>query len=452
MKTKLIGLLTISIFALVATSLLPTSINAQIGQLRYQNRYSKSQVGDILKRLESSSKRFRQDFDRALDRSRINGSSTEDQYNQFVKDYTRSLENTRKQFDRNKSWWLVRDEVQDTISRASSVNNIINNLSFRRDIERQWNTMRNDLNGLADTFDLPGLNGGGWNGGGQWNGGNGGGWNGSGEMSSPPNWAVGTFYSTNGTKISLTLEASGRATVVNAGQTYYGTYNRGNLWLNGDSSNVRRNGNGIETYNRNTGQTTVYSRSGWGGNGGNGGGWNGSGEMSSPPNWAVGTFYSTNGTNISLTLDASGRATVVNAGQTYYGTYNRGNLWLNGDSSNVRRNGNGIETYNRNTGQTTVYSRSGWGGHNGGWNGSGNMSSPPNWAVGTFYSTNGPDITLTLNNNGQVTAFVNGQTYYGTFYNGAISLNGDVSTVSRNGSGLRTYNSSTGQTTNYRKR
>lgn len=355
MKTKLIGLLTISIFALVATSLLPTSINAQIGQLRYQNRYSKSQVGDILKRLESSSKRFRQDFDRALDRSRINGSSTEDQYNQFVKDYTRSLENTRKQFDRNKSWWLVRDEVQDTISRASSVNNIINNLSFRRDIERQWNTMRNDLNGLADTFDLPGLNGGGWNGGGQWN-------------------------------------------------------------------------------------------------GGNGGGWNGSGEMSSPPNWAVGTFYSTNGTNISLTLDASGRATVVNAGQTYYGTYNRGNLWLNGDSSNVRRNGNGIETYNRNTGQTTVYSRSGWGGHNGGWNGSGNMSSPPNWAVGTFYSTNGPDITLTLNNNGQVTAFVNGQTYYGTFYNGAISLNGDVSTVSRNGSGLRTYNSSTGQTTNYRKR
>ena len=79
------------------------------------------------------------------------------------------------------------------------------------------------------------------------------------------------------------------------------------------------------------------------------------------------------------------------------------------------------------------------------------MSSPPNWAQGTFYSMNGTNITLSLSSNGQVTATVNGQTYYGTYYNGAITLNGDVSTVTRNGNGIRTYNASNGQTTNYRK-
>ena len=41
----------------------------------------------------------------------------------------------------------------------------MNNATFRRNLERQWNRLRNDINKLADTYDLPGLNGGGWNGG-----------------------------------------------------------------------------------------------------------------------------------------------------------------------------------------------------------------------------------------------------------------------------------------------
>ncbi len=447
MKRKFSKLLTISIFGLLTTAILPSLSSAQIGQLRYQSRYSKAQVGEIIRRLESSSNTFKNDFDNALDRSRINGTSTEDQYNRYVKDYASSLVNLRRQFDRNNSWWLVRDDVSNTIAKASAVNDIINNLSFRRNIERQWAAMRNDLNTLADTFDLPGLNGGGWTGG-PWNGGNQGGWSGAGQMSSPPSWAVGTFYATNGPRISLTLDSNGRVTAVNEGQTYYGTFYRGNILLNGDSSTVSRSGNGIQTYNRNTGQTTIYSRTGWGGNDG---GWNGGGNMSAPPSWAVGTFYSTDGSNITLTIDASGRATVLNGGQTFFGTYYRGNLMVNRDSSTLSRNGNGIQTYNRNTGQTTIYSRTGWGGNTGGWTGGGNMSTPPNWAVGNFYSTNGTNISLSINNNGQVTATVNGQTFYGTYYNGSITLNNDVSTVSRSGNGIRTYNTSNGQTTPYRR-
>jgi len=365
----------------------------------------------------------------------------------------------RSQFNQENTWWNTRNNVQNVISASQNLNLMMNDLPFRSNLERQWNQLRTDINTLADTYDLPGLNGGGWTGG-PWNPGNPGGpgWTG-GQTSTPPGWAQGTFYSTNGTNIQLSIDSSGRATVVNSGQSYYGAYYRNNLTVNGDVSSVSRTGNGIRTYNRNTGQTTDYSRNGWGnGTGpgipGNPGGpvWGG-GQTSTPPAWAQGTFYSTNGTNISLTINNNGQVTVVNGGQSYYGTFYRNNLTVNGDVSNISRIGNGVRTYNRNTGQTTDYSRNGSGnpGNPGGPVWGGNTSVPPSWAQGMFYSVNNGTISLTINNNGQVTVVNGGQTYYGTYYNGSITVNGDTSTVSQTRNGIRTYNQSQGVTTDYRR-
>lgn len=186
----------------------------------------------------------------------------------------------------------------------------------------------------------------------------------------------------------------------------------------------------------------------------NGGGWNGGGGGNSgggntgtPPNWARGTFYSTNGSGTTLTINQNGTVSASVDNQTYYGTYYRNEITLNNDVSTLSRNGDGVRTYNRNTGQTTNYSRN----NNGGGSGGGNSSSPPNWARGTFYSTNGNNVQLTINASGSVTAIVDGQTFYGTYNQGSILLNNDSSTVSRNGNGIRTYNRNTGQTTNYRR-
>lgn len=182
-----------------------------------------------------------------------------------------------------------------------------------------------------------------------------------------------------------------------------------------------------------------------GGNSGgnNGGGYNG--ERSTPPSWARGTFYSSDG-RISLTISNNGSISVVNDGQTYAGTYYRDKIYLNGDVSTVSRNGNGIRTYNLNSRQTTYYNRTNGGGNAGG----GQMSSPPSWARGTFYSNNG-QITLTISDNGQVTAITGGQSYYGRYYQNRIYLNNDTSTVARNGSGISTYNLNNRQTTYYNR-
>lgn len=471
MNNRILGTILMGACMALGLVILPAAAEAQ-GVLRYQNRYSKSDVGRIIAKLESSSNSFRSDFDRAMDRSNLNGTSEEDRYNGLVKDYENALDGLRRDFDRSNSWGDARNNVSNAIQRSQRVNDMMNSISFRRNLERQWSGMRNDINTLADTFDLPGLNGGGWMGGGGignggWNGGNNGGtWGGSGNISRPPTWAQGTFYSMDG-NIVLTIDNGGRAIVVNGGQTYFGNYYRGNLSLNGDTSAVQQSGNGIRTYNRNSGQTTMYTRNqtgngGWNGgnNGGNNGQWGGSGNVSNAPSWAQGTFYSADG-NITLSIDGGGRATVINGGQTFYGNYYRGNLTLNGDTSSVSQSGDGIRTYNRSNGQTTIYTRNsngngGWnggnnGGNNGGWNGSGNTSTPPSWAQGTFYSTDGTNISLAINRNGQVTAMVNGQMYYGTYYNSSLTLNGDTSTVSRNGDGIRTYNTATRETTNYRR-
>ena len=352
--------------AVVAATLFSVGAMTQIfGQGRYANQYSRNDVNNIIRRLEDSSNTFRTDFRNEMGSYR---GPQENQYNQTVANYENAIDRLRKRFDRdNNNWWQSRNEVQSVISTAQPVNDMMNNIQFRRNLERQWNRMRDDLNKLADTFDLPGLNGGGWNGGnnggyngGGYNGGNGGGYNGgyNGQMSTPPSWAQGTFYSTNSNdRIVLTIGPNGSVAVVNNGQTFYGGFNRGRIMVNNDVSDLTQTRNGIRTYNRSTGQTTNYTRNG----GSNGGypseGYQGGGNVSSPPSWAQGTFYSTNGSQITMSIGSDGRISLFTNGQTYYGTFYQNTITLNGDASTVTQTRNGIRTYNQRTGETTEYRR-----------------------------------------------------------------------------------------------
>ncbi len=356
-------------FLAVAAIVMPMSANAQ---LRYQNQYSKAQVGQIISRLESSSTTFKYEFDRAMDNSNLNGTSTEDRYNRDVRNYADSLTRLRREFNRNNSWWQVRNDVQSVVGQATTVNTWMNNLNFRRNIERQWNAMRNDVNTLADTFDLQGLEGGGWNGGnngGGWNGGNnggnnGGGWNGNGQTSAPPSWARGTFYGTapDGSQITLTLANNGQVTALVNGSPSYGTYFRNSININGASSRVTRENNGLRTTRMDNGEVINYYRNGFGdgNNGGNGGGWNGGNNGNRPSSWAVGSFVAQNpqnGGTIYLTVSNDGQVTVNMDGNMSYGTLSGNSLSINGATATVSRNGNGIRTTRNDNGERINYRR-----------------------------------------------------------------------------------------------
>jgi hypothetical protein len=137
---------------------------ASNGQGRFTERYSKRDVSAIIARLETSSDEFRRDFARAMNGSRLNGTQQEDRFDNIVRDFERSVDRLRREFDRNDTWWKTRGDVQNMIREARPVNTMMSNLPFRRSLERQWRRLRGDINRVADTFDLPGLNGGGSNG------------------------------------------------------------------------------------------------------------------------------------------------------------------------------------------------------------------------------------------------------------------------------------------------
>jgi hypothetical protein len=167
-----------------------------------------------------------------------------------------------------------------------------------------------------------------------------------------------------------------------------------------------------------------------------------------PPSWAVGTWHWTNGPR-SFSIDANGTVMENAGGYVNQGTYNRGSIYLNGLQSTVTRTRNGIRTYNTATGETSDYTRSAYTGGGGISDGGGAMTRPPNWALGTWTWVQGAGRQFTVEASGRVVENIQGRISYGTYNNGVITLNGNPSTVTRTRNGIRTYNQSTGETSDY---
>lgn len=352
MKNTKIQLFALTSFcAALVMLVLPTAINAQG---KYANTYSKRDVSNIIAKLERSSNEFRRDFDRNLDQSSINGTREEDRLNNIVKDYERDLNVLRREFDGSNSWWESRQDVRDVMRSARSVNQMMTNLPFARQLERRWRNMRQDINKLADTYDLAEL-------GGNFDDGNTGG---GGDV---PNWAVGTFTARNpqsGGNIILTINNNGSVIVNIDGRTNSATMNGTRFYNNGATSRISRTSNGIRATSPD-GQVIEYYKSGGGGgwNGGNdGGGWNGGndGNRGEVPNWAVGTFYGRNpqtGGLITLTINNNGSVTVVfENGGVNYATMYRDQLTNNGATSRITKTRNGIRATSPD-GQVINYSK-----------------------------------------------------------------------------------------------
>lgn len=327
-----------------------------LSQGRYSQRYSRADVNGIIKRLENSSNVFRKDFDKEMDRSPLNGTGTEDRYNREVRQYENALDDLRKQFDRNDVWWETRINVSVVLREAQTVNSIMKSVSFRAKLEREWISMRRDLNTLADTYDLPGLDGGGFQGGGFPGGNNPGVVNPGGRTITPPAWAQGTFFgrAANGTAITLTIARNGSVNAVINGTLTYGTFISGNyLSIGGAYARVTRQRNGILTVRTDNNESIGYTRTNAGGGNGEDAG------ISTPPSWAIGTFTgrAANGTQITLTIAKNGRVTARIGGSTIGGTYFRGAITIDGAVSRVTRSGRGIITTRDDTGEAIVYRR-----------------------------------------------------------------------------------------------
>jgi hypothetical protein len=134
--------------------LTPVVSSAQWNE-QYWRRYNRKQVEEIIKSVETSTDNFRKEFDKWLDHSRFEGREKEDRFNSKVKHFEEATDRLRSDFDREDSWWEVRNEVEKMINEARPVAQMMRNREFSRDVENQWRRLRTSINRLAGIYRLP---------------------------------------------------------------------------------------------------------------------------------------------------------------------------------------------------------------------------------------------------------------------------------------------------------
>lgn len=130
--------------------------DASFAQRRGRGReYTKAQVDRIIKNVEERTDRFVKQFDRSLDRSRLDGTNREDNLNQRAKDLEAATDELRSEFDRRDRWIENKAEVERCLNIAADINVVMNRRRMGGGAENNWANVRRELNALAQVYNLP---------------------------------------------------------------------------------------------------------------------------------------------------------------------------------------------------------------------------------------------------------------------------------------------------------
>ena len=117
-------------------------------------RINDREVERLLRRTEKDADAFRKSLDRALDRSRLDGTAREDNINEFVSDFKDTTKQLRDHFDGRRS---VAADVELVLARAQRIDDFMRRHRLDRDSQRDWTRVRNDLDQIARAYNV------GWN-------------------------------------------------------------------------------------------------------------------------------------------------------------------------------------------------------------------------------------------------------------------------------------------------
>lgn len=114
-------------------------------------RVNDREVERLLRRSEKAAQAFRRSLDRSLDRSRLDGTSREDDINQFVKEFEDSTKQLRDRFDGRTS---VAADVESVLTRAARIDGFMRRHPLDRRTQRDWTKLRNELEQLSRTYNV----------------------------------------------------------------------------------------------------------------------------------------------------------------------------------------------------------------------------------------------------------------------------------------------------------
>jgi hypothetical protein len=116
--------------------------------------YTKAEVDAVIRRVENRTDEFVKLFDKALDRSTLDGSNREDRLNEKAKNLEKATDELRRDFDRRENYVETRPEVHKCLSIAEEINDVMKRRRMGANTEEQWRLLRAELNTLADVYEL----------------------------------------------------------------------------------------------------------------------------------------------------------------------------------------------------------------------------------------------------------------------------------------------------------
>lgn len=113
--------------------------------------YDASRLGEIVRRLETNTDRFRSSVDAAFDKNRIDDTALEDDLIGRINGFEYATDRLRERVDDNE---VIRSDVEDVLSRALVVDGIMMSARASKLSKQDWEQTKNSLNDLAKSFNV----------------------------------------------------------------------------------------------------------------------------------------------------------------------------------------------------------------------------------------------------------------------------------------------------------
>jgi len=135
-------------FLLIVSLVLVSS--ATVNSLAQRNRaWYRGNVREIIRQLESDTDRYKSSLDSALDRSTLNGTRTEDEINEYVKQFEEATDRLRS---RSEDREYAPNAAREVLTRGRSINVFMRTHRLGGRAESDWAKVRNDLNRLSNAY------------------------------------------------------------------------------------------------------------------------------------------------------------------------------------------------------------------------------------------------------------------------------------------------------------
>lgn len=150
MKTKLIRL---SLVAGLLALFIPTVASAQgWPDYRRDGRHDTRYVRDSIHRLDRLAKDFEKDLDRALDRSRADGTRREDRLNNEARQFRNAVGDLKSRFGNGRDLNRSRNEAQRVLNEAGRLDRVMARMNSQA--SHRWSEIRRERNVISNAYNL----------------------------------------------------------------------------------------------------------------------------------------------------------------------------------------------------------------------------------------------------------------------------------------------------------